>query len=553
MTFRAMRTAVRRAVVAALATLAGAAPVVAQVALLRQKAADTARLRPKVEEMEGVDPDSPRAAIRAFQRSARRGDWTEAARWLVVAPESASRGPELARRLAAVLDRHLEIRLDQLSPHAAGDTTDALPADREEIGRIPSVEMGTQPVRLIRLDAPPPPHWAFGARTVGNIDAWYDELEDRWLRDRLSDWLFLSGPLQVQWWQWFAVLLFLPIVGLTAFLLRPVLRALVHALPITTEQSADVLVAVLGTPTMTVIAALLFQAAASSVLVTVGARRVIGGMVGALAIAALTWWALRAVTALVRLVPDADLATGRPGIRSAMQLGSRVTKVLIVIAGVIAVFSDFGYPVGTLLAGLGIGGIAVALGAQKTLEHFFGSVSIGLDQPIRVGDWVRIEDIEGEVEYIGLRSTRIRTMERTMVSLPNGKLAEMRTENFASRDRIRFLMSLGVELDTPPERLRAVRDGVEQALREHPGIWPDRVVVRVKEFATFAINIEVMAWFETRDADVFRVWREAILLQLLDLLRAHEVKLANPVQVMRMPSVDGAAPAGTVKPGTVKR
>lgn len=508
-----------------------ALPAGAQLSLLKPKpTVDTTKPRARTEETEGVDPDSPRAAMREFERAARRGNWSAAARYLSVPPESASRAPELARRLSAVLDRHIELRLDQLSPRAAGDTADGLPPEREQIGRIPSAELGTQPVRLVRVESPPPAHWMFAPRTVANVDGWYDELEDRWLRDRLPDWLFLSGPLQVQWWQWFSVLLFLPLVGLLTFLLRPVLRAIVHALPITTERSADVLVAVLGTPTLTVIAALIFQMGASSVLVTVAGRRVIGSMVGALAILALTWWALRAVSASVKLIPDADAANGRPGVRSTVQLGGRVAKVLIVFAGVIGVFADFGYPVGTLLAGLGIGGIAVALGAQKTLEHFFGSVSIGIDQPIRVGDWVKIEDFEGEVENIGLRSTRIRTLERTLISVPNGKLAEMRTENFAERDRIRLFAILGVEYATPPAQLRAVRDALEATLRAHPGIWQERVIVRVREFGVYAINIEVMAWFVTREIDDFRSAREAMLLRFLEVLAANNVRLAYPTQ-----------------------
>src|SRR5690606_10832654 len=120
--------------------------------------------------------------------------------------------------------------------------------------------------------------------------------------------------------------------------------------------------------------------------------------------------------------------------------------------------AQFGYPVATILAGLGIGGIAVALGAQKSLEHFFGSVSIGVDQPFRVGDWVNVGGAEGEIEAIGLRSTRIRTMDRTVISIPNGQLAESRTENFATRERIRLRAIIGVEYGTSAAKMRLLRD-----------------------------------------------------------------------------------------------
>src|SRR5690606_15231855 len=135
-----------------------------------------------------------------------------------------------------------------------------------------------------------------------------------------------------------------------------------------------------------------------------------------------------------------------------------------------------------------------ALGAQKSLEHFFGSVSIGVDQPFRVGDWVNVGGLEGEVEAIGLRSTRIRTAERTVVSIPNGKLAESQTENFAPRERIRLRTVIGLEYGTTAAQMRAIRDEIEQCLRAHPLTWPNRVLVRFCEFGASSLNIELFCW-----------------------------------------------------------
>src|SRR5436853_176324 len=125
-------------------------------------------------------------------------------------------------------------------------------------------------------------------------------------------------------------------------------------------------------------------------------------------------------------------------------LGSRVAKAIVFAMTIIAVISALGYPVASLIAGLGIGGLALALAAQKTVENLFGAFAIGFDQPIREGDFVQIDGIKGSVEAIGLRSPRVRTADRTVVCFPNGRLAETRTENYAARDRFRFYTVLGL-------------------------------------------------------------------------------------------------------------
>ena len=144
-----------------------------------------------------------------------------------------------------------------------------------------------------------------------------------------------------------------------------------------------------------------------------------------------------------------------------------------------ATLGAVGYPVATVLAGLGIGGLALAFGAQKTIENLFGSISLAADQPFRVGDFVKIEDFTGNVERIGMRSTQIRTLDRTLISLPNGKLADMRIEDFASRDRIRFAATVGLVYGTTEEQVRRVVAGIEAMLRANPKVWPDVVVARL--------------------------------------------------------------------------
>ena len=182
------------------------------------------------------------------------------------------------------------------------------------------------------------------------------------------------------------------------------------------------------------------------------ARRVLKGSF----VATIFWVLLRSIDVADHLIESSHWASQRLSSRSFVALGSKVLKISIVIIGVVMILSQAGYPVGSLLAGLGIGGLALALAAQKTVENVFGAFSIAVDEPFRQGDFVKVDTVMGTVESIGLRSTRIRTLDRTIVAIPNGKLAEMRTESFAARDRLRFACTVALVYDTTAAQMRRV-------------------------------------------------------------------------------------------------
>jgi len=254
----------------------------------------------------------------------------------------------------------------------------------------------------------------------------------------------------------------------------------------------------------------------------------------AIAVVALFWILLRVIGVLQLALPATDWGSSHPAFRSLIPLVGRVARLLVLVIGLLTVIASFGYPIATILAGLGIGGIAVALGAQKSLEHFFGSVSIGVDQPFGVGDWVIVDGVEGEIEAIGLRSTRIRTLERTVVSIPNGRLAETRSENFGPRDRIRLRTTIGLEYGTTAAQVERVRDGIEALLRNEKSTWPERVVVRFAQFSPSSIDLEVFSWVMTKDPDEFRRIREAHYLGMMRIVEEAGARFAFPTQTVHL-------------------
>jgi MscS family membrane protein len=220
-----------------------------------------------------------------------------------------------------------------------------------------------------------------------------------------------------------------------------------------------------------------------------------------------------------------------------LPLSARIGKVVVAAIAIVGVLSLFGYPVASLVAGLGLGGLALALAAQKTVENLFGAFSIGVDQPFREGDFVKIEDFVGTVEAIGLRSTRFRTLDRTIITIPNGRLAEMRLESFTARDRLRFSAVIGRVYETTGPQMREVLAGFERVLRQHPRLWQDAVVVRFREFAASSLDIEVMAWFATADWGEFQVIRQEVLLQFMDVVAAAGTSMAFPTRTIHVASL----------------
>jgi MscS family membrane protein len=249
----------------------------------------------------------------------------------------------------------------------------------------------------------------------------------------------------------------------------------------------------------------------------------------------IVFWAVwRVVDVASKVIADLRWSTDHAASRALIPLARRLSKVAILLAAVVTSLSELGYSVASLVAGLGIGGLAVALAARSTLENLFGAFSIGADQPFREGDTIKVEDVVGTVEAVGLRSTRIRTVDRTLVTMPNGKLADTRVESYSARDRIRLGCTLGLVYGTSAAQVRQVLAGLEGVLRAQPKLWPDGVVVRFLELGASALNLEVMAWFATADFDEFRLIREDVLLRFMEVVEKAGTSFAFPTQTVHV-------------------
>ena len=476
---------------------------------------------------EEIPPDSPRASVKRFMELCRAGEYAEAAGYLDLSDAQKADGPQYARRLKGVLDRWLWGKLDTLSASPAGDLGDHLPAGVDEIGTIPG-PAGPEPVRLVRRHFAEGTRWVFSRATVDRIDGWFGRLRDRWQQEYFPEILLRSGPKDVLWWQWIALpVLF--VVSLGAGLVLGWATRLAIARVVTRTKVAwdRALLARLGAPLTLLWAVAGVALAVPRLALYPPAQAFIDALVRAGSFMALVWLLARGVEIGGARILELPNARNNPAARSLVPLGTKSLKVILVIFAVLAALSELGVAVGSMVAGLGIGGVAIALAAQKTVENLFGSLSIGVDQPFRVGDFVTVDTISGTVESIGLRSTRIRTPDRTLVTLPNGKLADMRVESFAGRDRIKLSTVLGLDRTTTAAQVRAVVDGARAFLKAHPKIWPD-VNVAMARIGDSSFDVEVLVWFQTTSWDDFLRIREEVLLGLLEVVEKSGAKLAGP-------------------------
>ena len=226
-----------------------------------------------------------------------------------------------------------------------------------------------------------------------------------------------------------------------------------------------------------------------------------------------------------------------------LRLARRTIDGLILFAGVLVTLYFFGLKPTAALAGLGVGGIAVAFAAQKTLENVIGGVSLILDRAVRVGDTLKVGETVGSVDDVGLRSTRIRTLDRTVVSVPNGQIANLSIENLSARDKFWFHPILTLHYGTTSEQMHAVLVSVRNLLGEARLVEPTSVRVRFLGFGQAALNVEVFAYILARDWNQFLEIQEELLCRTMECVESAGLQIAPPSQIIFMPGASALTEA----------
>lgn len=207
-------------------------------------------------------------------------------------------------------------------------------------------------------------------------------------------------------------------------------------------------------------------------------------------------------------------------------------KILIVVIGIVLVSQAFDQDLTGLLAGLGIGGLALALAAQDTIGNLFGSLTVLLDRPFQVGDWIKVEDVEGTVEEVGFRSTRVRTFYNSLISLPNSHLTSAAVDNLGLRQYRRWSTRLGLAYDTTPESIDAFCEGVRELIRQHPQTWKGSFHVYFNEFGASSLEVMLYVFFQTPDWAEELKARHRLAVDIVRMARELGVEFAFPTQTL---------------------
>ena len=472
--------------------------------------------------------DTPRGAMTRFLAACRAGQYARAAEFLnlrgMPSARRTQRGAELARELETVLDRALPVDPDRLSDRPEGDTEDGLPALRDSLGTITTAG-GAVEVLLERVPQPGgAPVWKIAASTVVAIPALYDEFGWGPLARVLPAPFFALRLLQVRLWQWLGLALLAGVAWLVSWLARRLLHwpaRLVARHYGVDAGLADHAVA----PLRLALGLAVFALGLRFLALALPVHRVLVGVLKGLAIVMITWLVLRVLDVLAGRIERRLEEQRHSRAVTAVPLGRRSLKLFVALVALIAALQNFGFNVTGLIAGLGVGGLAVALAAQKTVENLFGSVSLVADEPVRVGDVCRFGDTVGTVEDIGLRSTRVRTIDRTIVTVPNAQFSTLALENLSRRDRIPVRATLTLPQGTSAERVRAVLSALREMVVAQPKVHGPSARARFVRMAPQALEVELFAYVLTTQWNEFVDIREQILLHALEVAGASGASL----------------------------
>jgi MscS family membrane protein len=215
-------------------------------------------------------------------------------------------------------------------------------------------------------------------------------------------------------------------------------------------------------------------------------------------------------------------------------------KVVVVILGTLMVLQNLDVDVGSLLAGLGIGGLAFALAAKDTIANFFGSVMIFVDKPFQIGDWVAVDGCEGIVEEVGFRTTRIRAFDNSLIAIPNMKFTEQKIVNFGARKYRRHFTTLNLTYDTTPEQMQAFVEGVRGIVLAHPKTRKDAFEIHMSGFGAHSLDVMLYYFFEVSTWSAELEGKHEVMVSIMRLAKELGVSFAFPTRTLHI--VEAAEP-----------
>lgn len=487
---------------------------------------------------------TPRGAVEGFIKAVSSQDYELAGKYLNldIAVQKEENRLKLAQGLQYLLEKNGRLfPSSRLSREPEGAKDDDMPPNQDQVG-VASINDDSFDLIMESIkDTSGAPLWLFSSQTLQKIPLPVEEVIGTSVVNKLSpkvleEKLWGGVPLA----HWFGILI---IIGSAYLLAGLIIKVLIYFIPFiwkkAKEEPLSGVIQSFSLPLRLYLAVWIFVVASREAGISIIIRQRFSDLTliaGAVAFLLLIWQLMNFSS---RYFERRMLRKGNHSAISAILFLRRAAKVALVFLGVLIILDTFGFNVTTWIAGLGIVGIALALGTQKTVENFVGSVTLIADQPVRVGDFCKAGDVTGTIEQIGMRTTRIRTNDRTIVTIPNGEFSSMKIENFSPRDRFLFNPTFMIKLETTTAQIRMIVERLKVILLSHPKMNPDPARVRLVGVTMDGYKIEVFSFINTLDGNEFMEIQETLYLQMMDAVAESGAGFSLPSQTVYLSNESG--------------
>lgn len=484
---------------------------------------------------------TPRSSLLGLALAAKENDYDRAVNYLDLrnlpfSVEEDLDGKELVRKLIIVAKRAMSVDLENMSADPNGHKDDGLPSYRD---RITTLKTKNGPVDILMQRIPRGDGvfiWKISNATVAQIPALDAEFGYGIIGNKLSQIFphYIVFGLEV--WQ------IIMLVGLliTAYIVGFVITfIIVKILQRNQRFNKQRLQKFIVGPLRFFIMVLMFRATFDMIAPTLTARAIFEART--FLIVAIYWILLGIVDLVMHRLADRMRRNGQQDAAVLLKPAATGVKLIVTLMALITWMDNLGYEVTTILAGLGVGGIAIALASQKSLENLIGSITIYASQPVHVGDFCKFGTTFGTVEEIGLRSTQLRTTSRTVVHIPNAMFASGEIENLTQRDKILYRTCLRLSYEDTPEQVKQVLAKIRELIEQHEFIDEEDSRVRFLEFGEYAQELELFVYIKTKVFSEYLEHREDINLKINDIVHSVGVKLVIPARTSYIKESPGSA------------
>jgi len=473
--------------------------------------------------------DTPAASIEAFLSATTQRDYETAANYLRLTklPKGFEKadGPELARMLRILINQKLWIDIDKLSIDYKGNLDDSLPDNLEFVSSVKTPE-GTKNMYLRRYrDSSGNYAWQFSNDTVNNIPYLYSIYGYGAIGDHLSKFFGDASILGIQLWQIFGILMLLIFGYIISYIITSILT---HFISKKKHNLTNEILKRLTRPVRLLITVIIAYFCIQFLSPGLSLKALLRTKTFFFIL--LIWFSINFIDILAIIYRNRLKNRGKLKLIAIIKPLATTFKILFILFIVLMWLSNIGFQVTTLLAGIGIGGLALALGAQKTIEDIFGAITIFTSSPVEIGDFCKFGDRLGTVEEIGFRTTRIRTLDHSLISVPNSQFASMQIDNLSKREKYWYHPIIRLKHNTTSDQIKEISSRVIIMLQEHSKVTNENIRVRFKEIGLISLDIEVFAYAIVSDYVAFMETAEELNFEIIDIISDVGAEFAVPMQ-----------------------